>query len=162
MSLPRTMHLFGALVVGGASVAHLACSSSPTPAGGDGGIDGSPTDAAGQDSFAADGGGEAGGDGACPIIGMGSGQFASGSAQCDTCLGTHCCPQATTCFSANSDGGESDCTLLSKCVLSCLDDGGTTSTCDMPCVTKYPGGVTDGLQLNSCVMPSCSGQCPGL
>jgi hypothetical protein len=163
--------------IGALSIA-VACSSSTVVNNGDdGGTDsGSGDDSAAQDNFvpdtnvqetATDAGADTGN--ACPIIGMGSGQFTSGNATCDNCIangvdgGGNCCSQATACFTPAADGGPSDCQTFTLCVVACQMDGGTLATCATPCEALTDGGgVSQAVAISTCVGNNCMAQCPGL
>jgi hypothetical protein len=135
-----------------------ACSSSSPPQGDAGAADGAgdTADVAVEvTSF------DTGVDGGvCPAIA----QAIFGGTTCTECAAMHCCPLATTCFSAMTDTGEADCALLGNCIADCGDDAGADGgdaggnagmACTASCNSRYPAGVGGYNRLNACVIMAC-------
>jgi hypothetical protein len=99
--------------------------------------------------------------GMCAAIGGDGGGFTTGNMTCDDCLAANCCSQVTNCVTPYADGGTNDCANILFCVVACVNDGGTTSSCATPCVTMYPNGANDAIMLQTCQGNSCATECGG-
>jgi hypothetical protein len=181
----KAMWLSTVLVCGASALVVVACSSSSAPigSGDDGGqqdqtnptddssidqssasdtnstVDTNPNDSNSNQDTSTDSGNDGtnnsdGADGGmCAAVGPGANQYTTGSAGCDSCLASNCCPAMTTCV------GNSACLALLRCVASCVADGGTVNSCEIPCATANAAGITDAMAVGNCQGTSCPNQC---
>jgi hypothetical protein len=98
------------------------------------------------------GGGDTGG-GGNSCTGLNNVSFDDANDNCDTCMGTSCCTEVTTCFGDTT----SDCTEVYKCIAGCNDD----QKCEDDCKTKVSAdGVTQLNAVIGCLTAKCDPQCP--
>lgn len=82
--------------------------------------------------------------------------LSTGIAQCDTCLGAHCCAADNDCVNSR------DCTSYIQCGNDCFAaDGGPTQACFDACATQYPSGSALMNALTNCMSASCNTECSG-
>src|SRR5579863_9578446 len=93
--------------VGAVGIGACSSSSSPTVANNDAAP---PTDTGSGGSETS----TPGDGGACPAVGTGAGQYSTGNATCDSCLGSMCCAPFTACVDNPS------CLAALKCTTACV------------------------------------------
>lgn len=144
----------------GAAVAGLlvGCTVTVGPGGDGGNNDSGSNEAGGGDGGKTDGGGGDGG-GSCPAIGT-LVTFAPPAA-CDTCMGSKCCMEVTTCYSDKGDAGSDTCVDYDDCVNPCASlMGMAQQQCVAACDATHPNSKAKWNAVATCLTGKCNTECP--